>query len=140
MRAAMRHTPAMRSVARKRAYTWDDFIALPDDDHRELIDGELVEVEVPGYAHEYLVLRLGFFLTTYVERRGGAVIGSGYKVRIAERRGVMPDVQLFKRENIPDVDRDEQGLAHGRPDLAIEIMSPGSRRYDRIVKLEYYAA
>ena len=27
-------------------YTWDDFIALEEDDLRELIDGELVEVEV----------------------------------------------------------------------------------------------
>jgi Uma2 family endonuclease len=36
-------------------YTWDDFVALDEDDRRELIDGELVEVEVPTELHEYIV-------------------------------------------------------------------------------------
>jgi hypothetical protein len=35
-------------------YRWEDFIALPDDDRRELIDGHLVEVEVPTELHDGL--------------------------------------------------------------------------------------
>ncbi len=38
--------------------TWDDFVALGDEDRRELIDGELVEIEVPTHNHERLVGRL----------------------------------------------------------------------------------
>ena len=38
-------------------YTWDDFVALEEDDLRELIDGELVEVEVPTVKHEEIVVR-----------------------------------------------------------------------------------
>jgi Uma2 family endonuclease len=30
-------------------------------------------------------------------------------------------------------------LEHGRPDLAVEIISPSSRRYDRVKKLGWYA-
>ena len=125
---------------RKRSYTWDDFVALPDDDRRELIDGELVEVEVvPGQVHEFIVLILGSYLVAYARRRGGRALASGYKVRVSDRRGVMPDLQYFAPGNEPD-ESQEGGLVTGRPDIAIEIMSPTSRRYDRIVKLGYYLA
>jgi len=54
----MGHTPSMSSPAASAPYTWDDFVALEEDDLRELIDGELVEVEVPTASHEYIVWRL----------------------------------------------------------------------------------
>ena len=51
---------ASRSATAPNAgYTWDDFIALEEDDLRELIDGELVEVEVPTGRHEQIVIALG---------------------------------------------------------------------------------
>jgi Uma2 family endonuclease len=139
IRAAVRHTPDMGRAqqTRKGSYTWEDFVALPDDDRRELIDGELVEVEVPKRRHERIVGRLVYYLTAWTMRHGGEVLPSGYRVRVSERRGVMPDVQLFRAGNEPDESQDE-GLVDGRPDVAIEIVSPSSLRYDRIVKLGYY--
>ena len=120
-------------------YTWDDFIALDEDDLRELIDGELVEVEVPKHRHERIVAALIVALGTWAkERRAGHVLASGYKVRITERRGVMPDVQFFRRGNEPSAQH-EDGLAEGRPDLVVEVVSPSSRRYDRVVKARWYA-
>ena len=50
----MGHTPGMHSASESGRYTWDDFIALEEDDLRELIDGELVEVEVPTDGHEHV--------------------------------------------------------------------------------------
>ena len=119
--------------------TWDEFVALPDDDRRELIDGELVEIEVPKRTHERVVMRLGAVLVAFVEKRGGEVLASGYKIRITDRRGVMPDLQLYRKGNEPAVDQ-EDGLVRGRPDLVVEVVSPTSRRYDRVVKLGYYAS
>lgn len=124
---------------RKGSYTWNDFVALPDDDRRELIDGELVEVEVPKRRHERIVGRLVYYLTGWAMRHGGEVLPSGYKVRISDRRGVMPDVQLFRAGNEPD-DSQEDGLVDGRPDIVVEVISPSSLRYDRMVKLGYYLA
>jgi hypothetical protein len=48
----MPHTPLMSEAQTSTGpQTWDDFVALfvalEEDDPRELIDGELVEVEVP---------------------------------------------------------------------------------------------
>jgi len=123
----------------KGSYTWKDFVRLPDDDRRELIDGELVEVEVPKRRHERIVGRLVMHLGNWSTRHGGEVLPSGYKIRVSDRRGVMPDVQFFRKGNEPDESQDD-GLVDGRPDVAIEIISPSSLRYDRIIKLGYYLA
>ncbi|HEY3819489.1 MAG TPA: hypothetical protein VGL81_20105 [Polyangiaceae bacterium] len=55
----------MPSSAASAPYTWDDFIALEEDDLRELIDGELVEVEVPTKLHEYIVWLLSHYLAAW---------------------------------------------------------------------------
>jgi Uma2 family endonuclease len=129
----------MSSSAAAAPYTWDDFIALEEDDLRELIDGELVEVEVPTARHEDIVVMLGHFLTGWAEAgHGGLARGSGYKVRVSERRGVMPDLQFYGARN--DAARDQDlGLVRGTPNLLVEIISPSSRRYDRVTKLRWYA-
>lgn len=129
----------MSSPAEAAPYTWDDFVALGEGDLRELIDGKLVEVEVPTRTHEELVGWLVYFLRGWAEAgHGGAVLSSGYKVRVSDRRGVMPDVQFFRRGNEPARDQ-EQGLVRGTPDLVAEVVSPSSARYDRVTKLRWYA-
>ena len=104
---------AIGSPGAAREVTWEDFLALDEDDPRELIDGVLVEVDVPTELHEHIVALLAFFLVGWARPRGGRVLASGYKVRISDRRGVMPDVQYFDSET--------------------------SRRYDRVTKLGWYA-
>ena len=47
--------------------TWDEFVGLPDDDRRELIDGELVEVEVPTFEHDRIVSRLCQLLWNWMD-------------------------------------------------------------------------
>ena len=129
--------PASETSASAR-YTWDDFIALDEDDLRELIDGELVEVEVPTVNHERVVRELVIELGLWCRKHGGEVLPSGYKVRVSPRSGVMPDVQLYRKGNEITPDQ-KQGLVRGRADLAIEVVSPSSRRYDRVKKLRWYA-
>ena len=136
----MLHTRRMSNVARSEIgpYTWDDFIALDEDDLRELIDGELVEVEVPTKAHE----RIGVLITCALEnwadaRDAGMTLGAGYKIRISAKRGVMPDAQFYRTGNEPR--GQEQGLVDGKPDLVVEVSSPSSVRYDRVKKLTWYA-
>jgi len=123
-------------------YTWDDFLALGDDDTRELIDGHLLEVDVATLPHEEIVATLITFLGAWArarEPRAGRVLASSYKVRISARRGVMPDVQFYRAGNDAPAGQ-LQGLTTGRPDLAVEVVSPSGRRYDRVVKLAWYAS
>src|SRR5271165_3275164 len=119
----MAHTPLMSEAQTSTGpYTWDDFVALGEDDLRELIDGELVEVEVPKGKHEFVVARIIAALATWADSgHGGRVYASGYKIRVSDRRGVMPDVQFYARGNDASVDQDD-GLVRGRPDLVVEVV------------------
>jgi Uma2 family endonuclease len=118
-------------------HTWDDFIALEEDDPRELIEGELVEVEVPTLSHERVVFNLAVFLGVWAREHGGVGLTSGYKVRISQRTGVMPDLQFYRKGNEPA--GQDQGLVRGHADLVVEVVSTSSRRYDRVKKLNWYA-
>lgn len=116
---------------------WTEFIAVPDHDRRELVGGELMELEVPTQLHEHIVMMLGYFLIAWRRAHGGGrVLSSGYKVRIDDEHGFMPDLQYFK----PGREVPEQGLDKGGPDLAVEVISPSSAKFDRVNKLEGYEA
>jgi Uma2 family endonuclease len=133
----------MRERAEARAtrgpYTWSDFIELDEDDPRELLDGNLVAVEVPTRTHERIVAQLIALLSNWAwERKAGEVLASSYKIRIDDRRGTMPDVQFYRSGNLPQ--GQELGLERGRPDLAVEVVSPSSRSKDSVRKLHDYAS
>jgi Uma2 family endonuclease len=141
--AAVTHTIAMPhgavSGSRRGPFTWDDFVRLGEDDLRELIDGELVEVEVPTKWHEHVVAMLVTFLNAWaIPRKAGRALASGYKVRIDETRGVMPDVQFLTAAGFARAG--QEGLDDGRPELAVEVLSPSSRGADRVKKLGWYAS
>jgi Uma2 family endonuclease len=120
-------------------YSWDDFVALDEDDLRELIDGELVQVEVPTKKHERIAFLIAHLLEGWAEPRGaGITLGSGYKIRITNERGVMPDLQFYRAANLPR--GQDQGLVGGSPDLVVEVVSPSSIRYDRVTKMTWYAS
>jgi len=129
----------MQPQTQQGPYTWREFIELGEDDPRELLDGHLVEIEVPTRTHERIVALLIALLSHWGwSRNAGEVLASGYKIRIDERRGTMPDVQFYRRGNLPR--GQEKGLEQGRPDLVVEVISPSSRSKDSVQKLYDYAA
>lgn len=131
--------PATIAARAPGSWTWEDFVALDEDDPRELIDGELLEVDVPTEQHERIVaLIIGLLVGWARARKAGVVHASGYKVRVSKRRGVMPDVQFYRADN--PARRGEQGLESGHPDLVVEVVSPSSGRFDRVTKLNWYAS
>ena len=128
-----------RPNAQMGPYTWPDFVDLDEDDPRELLDGQFVEIELPTWTHERIVAALIAILTQWSwSRNAGQVLASGYRLRIDERRGTMPDVQFYRTGNSPSAQ--EKGLERGRPDLVVEVISPSSRSKDSVRKLYDYAA
>lgn len=120
-----------------RLVRWSDFVALPEDDRRELVDGRLEAFDIPTKWHERICLLLGRILDEWAETRGFVVLGSGYKVKVTETRGAVPDVQLLTEESYEAAG--DTGMEHGRPELVIEVVSPGSKKHDRFQKLDWYA-
>lgn len=119
---------------RPDGWTVDDLHSLPSDGYRyELIDGALLVSPPPELQHQYLTGRLvGLLLAQLPEPYRAAPAPGLYFDR---RNYRIPDVVAFRRER----------LAGGRlgPDdvlLAVEVVSPGSVRMDRVAKPAQYAA
>ncbi len=116
-----------------------EWVALPEDETGELVDGWLVEEEMPNYVHEILVIVLGSVLRGWLSPRGGFIAGSDAKFAVAPRRGRKPDLTLYLPGTpLPAM----SGAIHQPPDVAIEIVSPSPRdgRRDRVEKVADYAA
>ena len=96
-----------------------------------------MELDVPTQLHEHIIAMLIYSLMAWRKAGGGGlVLSSGYKVRVRDDQAFMPDVQYFKPGRVVP----EQALSEGGPDLAIEVISPSSGRFDRVEKLEGYAS
>lgn len=119
--------------------TLEQWAAMPEDDSGELVDGHLVEEEMPDLIHESYVSWFVYTMKSWLAGRGGFVFGSEGKFAVAPRRGRKPDVTVY----LPGSKRPEaRGVVRTPPDIAIEIVSPTPRdgRRDRIEKVQEYAA
>jgi len=116
----------------------DEWAAMDEDEEGELVDGILVEEEMPSYAHEMIASWLHHALRAWLAGRGGFVGGSAAKFAVAPRRGRKPDISVYlPGERKPQA----RGLVDVPPDIVIEIVSPTPRdeRRDRIEKVADYA-
>ena len=116
-----------------------DWFALAKDERGELVDGHLVEEEVPNYVHEILVILLGSLLRGWFVPLGGFVGGSDAKLAVGPKKGRHPDLTVYLAGTpLPP----SSGIIAQPPDIAIEIVSPTPRdgRRDRVEKVADYAA
>ena len=127
----------MRSV--RAVLTYADYAALPDDGRRyEILAGELaVTHERPGRRHQEIVGELFSALHGHVKARGlGQVFVSPFDVILDDTSVVQPDIVYVAIDRLAIVS--ERGV-EGAPSLAVEVVSPSTRRRDRDAKRELYA-
>lgn len=116
----------------------NDWFALLEDEPGELVDGQLVEEEVPSCIHELLAVQLAVLFHSWIFARGGLVLGSETKLAVAPARGRKPDLCVYLPGRRPPA----RALVKVPPDIAVEIVSPTPRdvRRDRVEKMDEYAA
>ena len=125
-------TPALR-------LTLQEWANLDDDEPGELVDGLLVEEELPSILHESVVGWLMVELGGWARPRRGWVFGSELKLGVSARRGRKPDVSMY----LPGAKlRGRDSLSTIPPDVVIEVASPHPRdvRRDRVEKVREYAS
>jgi Uma2 family endonuclease len=128
----------MSEPGRQRLLTYADYAALPDDGHRyQLLEGELVMTPSPNRWHQKVLRELALRLQAHAERHQlGEVYFAPLDVTLDDRNVVQPDILLVSNERSGILQGDR---VVGAPDLCVEILSPGTKRIDRVRKLELYA-
>jgi len=121
-----------------RLLTYEDYAALPHDGKRyELHEGELWQMSSPSVRHQEIIGNLYAILRAHVLATGqGRVFLSPLDCILSNITVVEPDlvyVDETRRRLVSD------RAVEGAPTLAVEILSPWSRRVDRGVKMRLYA-
>ena len=118
-------------------YTVDDLEGFPSDGNRyELLDGFLLVTPAPGFSHQLVASRLVQLLGAYLNPVGRAIaLGPGV-VQLRPRTQLEPDVLVLPAPRAGE----KEWADFSRWWLAIEVLSRGSRMYDRNIKRDAYLA
>jgi Uma2 family endonuclease len=116
-----------------RPLTVADLDTMPEDGHRyELIDGALIVTPAPTDAHQSVVIHLAALLLASCPP-DLRVRTAPYDVTLAVGTRVQPDVLVARQTDVTT-----DGLVSG-PLLAVEVLSPSTRRTDLGTKMSLYA-
>ena len=119
-------------------YTYADYCAWDDDQRWELIDGIPYAMSAPTLTHEDIGRGLYLQFGNFLKGKSCKVYHAPVDVRLnadtADNTVVQPDLLV-----VCDYAKFSDGKScKGAPDLIIEIQSPSTAGYDRIIKLELY--
>jgi Uma2 family endonuclease len=112
--------------------------ALPDEPGRryECVDGELLVSPGPQFPHQILVGSLFRALEEYGLAHGvGAAFMAPGELELDDHTLVQPDLFVLPRV---DGRHPRTAAEIGHPLLFIEVLSPSTARFDRVVKRERY--
>lgn len=118
--------------------TYDDLLLLPDDGLRhELIDGEHFVTPAPSSRHQVILANLHVLIAPHVRAlRLGVALFAPFDIVFSKHDVVEPDLLYFSAARYAEVVTEKN--AQGPPDLAVEILSPGTRRRDEVLKRRLY--
>ena len=123
---------------RSGPYTLEDYLALPDDQRVELIDGVFYDMAAPNYLHQSIAGYIHKVFLDYVfEHRGPCypfISPVDVQLNSDDKTVVQPDVMI-----VCDRDKYKNGRIFGAPDMVVEVLSPSTRRKDMQLKMYKYA-
>jgi Uma2 family endonuclease len=126
--------PADTFPQHPRAWTLDEVLALPEDQGQrvELVDGAVVVSPAPGMPHQRALHRMEVAFDAAVP--AGHELLPGINVVLSSRRLLIPDLAVTTVPGSNAVYCEGRDLL-----LAVEVISPSSRVYDRALKRQLYA-
>lgn len=132
----------MALPAEKVRYTFADCLAWNESERIEIINGEAVMMAPPTRFHQEILTELTRQFANFLEGKRCKVYPAPFGVRLFEKNMDAPEnVDVVVEPDISVVcDRDKLDKygCKGAPDLVIEILSPSTRRHDRLIKLNLY--
>ena len=127
----------MTAVELPHKLTYDDYARIPDDGNRyEIIDGELYLNPAPNAKHQIVLLNILRALDRYARANAcGEVFFAPFDVVLSKHNVVQPDVLYIGNEQMEIL---TAANVQGAPDIAIEILSEGTRKKDETKKRKAY--
>ena len=127
----------MRSMQVTERITAEEYLAIEGERRTWLVDGEIV-VNQPRLLHQVLHGRLFRALDGWVLAAGTrGLVTSPLDVQLDDYNVYAPDLLWYEAGRAPSFDADPP---YPLPDLAIEIRSPSTWRYDIGTKKRVYEA
>ena len=121
----------MGMADKARHWTRELVLALPDDGNRyELFDGELLVTPAPSGPHQVALMLLFEAIAPFVRAQAlGVTLWSPADLSLGGNQLSQPDLFV-----IPHIPPDREWSHFPNPTLVIEVLSPSSARFDRIIK------
>lgn len=111
-------------------YTIEDLAAFPDDGRlRELVDGRIVEWDVPSWQHGLFETELASILRNFAREHHLGLVASGEvmsRLRGSRHNARGSDIEFRRRGHIPRDDANAPATLTV-PDMVVEIVSPSDR-------------
>ncbi|HXR64577.1 MAG TPA: Uma2 family endonuclease [Ktedonobacteraceae bacterium] len=122
---------------RQGEWTYEMYSALPNDGHRyEVVRGVLIMQPAPEMAHQGALGLISYYLDEQIfSTNRGLVFTGPADVVLSSQKVVQPDVLVLLENHL---DRLQEKCIEGAPDLVVEVISPSSMTYDRLVKHNLY--
>jgi len=111
------------------------YVGIPDK-RVELVRGTLVVREPPGYTHGRVTVNLAVRLAAHLEATGALqvlVAETGFTLATNPDTVRGPDLAVLRRDKIPVPE--PRGYLELRPDLVVEVLSPGERAGEILAKV-----
>ena len=115
-------------------FTYEDYLKLEDNQDYEVIGGRLILVPKPMPYHQEIVGRLITELNIFLRQSSIGKVYSDVDV-VFRDQVVSPDLIFISKDRLSIV---AETNIQGPPDLAVEVLSPSTQKYDRKQKSQLY--
>ena len=120
-------------LTRNGPLTYDDLPEEVTDGRRyELLDGSLIVTPSPTHRHQVAVSRLLVVLAAASPPELEVLVGP-FDVKVGDSTLLEPDILVLRRGQA------SRKFVDTPPLLVVEVLSPSTRRYDSLLKRDYYA-
>lgn len=112
------------------------FESLPEGTLAQIINNNLVMSPAPDFDHQDIVSELTHQLRAYVnEKNLGKVVVAPVDVYLNPENIYQPDILFLSNDRMNLV---KKGKIKGAPDLIVEVLSPGTEKFDKTIKKQVY--
>ena len=110
-------------------------LAYQEERREELIGGKAVMMSPASINHVFVAGNIYGIFRDYLRGKSCVPLMDGAKVYLTEEDHLVPDVMV-----VCDRSKIKKNYVEGAPDLAVEVLSPSTMRYDRGKKKDAYEA